>query len=399
MKEMTEKATTTDMINDTVDELKPMLIDVRRHLHRNPELSRNEFHSTAYLSSILEDEGMATTKWDDLTGLVVDIHGRREEPTIALRCEIDAIGVEEKKKVPYASRVPNVMHACGHDAHSAISLGTAIACYRLRSHINGCIRVVFQPAEEVVPGGALDLIKKKVMKGVCAIVGFHADPYLKVGKVGLKTGALTAGADIFEIIIIGKSGHTARPHHARDTILCAAKVIDSLHQLIEREIDPREPFVITIGKINSGTSPNVIPETAEMSGTVRMLSRETRERMPKLIERVVRGITESMGTRYKFIYHIGSPPVINDSGLIQLAERVVSEGFGEERIVRMEQSMGGEDFSWYLEHAPGAMIRIGVTTDGRGPSLHSNTFDIDESVIPFGTNFFCRLLLAYLDGK
>jgi amidohydrolase len=387
----------TGKIEESSAELEDLLIDVRRHLHKNPELSRQEYQTTAYISALLEREGISVTRWDDCTGLFASVGGRRKSPLIALRCEIDAIGMEDVKKVPYASRVPNVMHACGHDVHTTIVLGTAITCNRLNEHLNGSIKFIFQPAEEVVPGGSLELIKRNVMDGVDVILGFHSDPTLRVGYVGLKEGPVTAGADMFDITIIGKSGHTARPHYSKDTILCAAKVVDSLHQVIEREIDPREPFVLTIGKIHSGISPNVIPERAEISGTVRMINEETREKVPDLIERVTRGITESMGASYSFDYYRGSPPVVNDSGLIRLIEEVTVSSFGREKVVPMQQSMGGEDFSWYLDHAPGALIRLGVTKDGIGPSLHSNIFDVNEESLGFGVSLLSRILATYLD--
>jgi amidohydrolase len=386
------------IINNSVNELEDFLVGVRRHIHKNPELSRQEHKTTNYLASLLVKEGIHAERWENCTGLIAEISGNPAERSIALRCEIDAIGVEDIKKVPYASQISNVMHACGHDLHSTIALGTAIICNRMKKHLNGSVKFLFQPAEEVVPGGSLDLINNKAMESVNGIFGFHADPYLKVGKVGIKEGPLTAGADIFDITIIGKSGHTARPHHARDTILCAAKVIDSLHQLIDREVDPREPFVLSIGQVNAGLSPNVIPERAHMSGTVRMLGIKTREMMPGWIERVIRGVTESMDTSYKFTYHTGSPPVVNDPALTKLVEEVALNNYGPESTVQMEQSMGGEDFSWYLEHAPGALIRIGVTSEGNGPSLHSNIFDIDEKVIPFGVGLFTRILVSYLNS-
>jgi amidohydrolase len=380
-------------------ELEEWLVTVRRHLHMNPELSRQEYQTTEYLATLLEKEGIPVRRWNDCTGLIAEVHGKRSAPRIALRSELDGVGVPDQKTAPYASKVPNVMHACGHDLHATILMGVAITCHRLKEYLEGCVRFIFQPAEEVVPGGSLDMIKKRAMENVDAIVGFHSDPFIAMGKIGLKKGALTAGADIFDIEIIGKSGHTARPHDSKDTILCAAMVIDSLHQLVDREIDPREPFVLTIGQIHGGYAPNAIPERAEMSGTVRMLRRETQNRMPALIERVVRGITESMGVSYEFRYHRGSPPVENDHQLIDLIERVAVNGCGTEGIVEMEQSMGGEDFSWYLDHAPGAMVRIGSTSEGNGPGLHSNVFDVDERVIPLAVNLFSRVAFSYLAGK
>ncbi len=386
-------------VKEIATELEQSLIDVRRRLHKNPELSWQEHQTTAYLASILEKEGISVTRWPDCTGLIADVKGKKSTPKIAMRAELDAVGVEDIKEVPYASSVPKVMHACGHDLHSTILLGVAIVCNRLKEHLNGSIRFIFQPAEEVVPGGSLQMIKKNAMSGLDAVIGFHSDPFLEVGTVGLKEGLLTAGADIFDIEIIGKSGHTARPHHGKDTILCAAKVIDSLHTLVDRRIDPREAFVLTIGEVHGGYSPNSIPERVLMSGTVRMLSEETQKRMPGLIERVIKGLTESMEISYNFTYHQGSPPVSNDSDLIKLIEEVSVAAVGRDRIVEMEQSMGGEDFSWYLEHAPGALVRIGVTQDGCGPSLHANTFDIDERVIPFGVDLFSKVAVAYLNSN
>ncbi len=388
-----------ETIDRIVPELEQTLIYVRRHLHKNPELSRREFQTTAYLSTLLEKEGVEITRWDDCTGFIADVRGNRAAPIIAMRAELDGVGVEDKKDVTYASRVPNVMHACGHDLHATILIGVAIVCNRLKERLNGSVRFIFQPAEEVVPGGSLDMIKRNAMDGLRGIIGFHSDPFLKVGTIGIKEGPLTAGADLFDIVIIGKSGHTARPHHGKDTILCAAKVIESLNQLVDREIDPREAFVLTIGQVHGGHSPNAIPERAEMSGTVRMLSKKTQERMPKLIERVIKGITDSMDISYEFYYHRGSPPVINDTELIRLIRKVAASTVGEDQIVEMEQSMGGEDFSWYLEYTPGALVRIGVTKDGNGPSLHSNTFDIDERVIPLGVNLFSQVAVSYLNSS
>lgn len=384
-------------IEESASELDSLLRHVRRQIHRNPELSRREYETTAYLSTILEKEGISVTRWDDCTGLFAEVRGQRARPRIALRCEIDAIGMEDAKEVSYASKNPDAMHACGHDAHAAIVLGVALTCQRVREHLKGTVRFIFQPAEEVVPGGALELIERDAMEGVDAIIGFHSDPFLKIGTVGLKAGPTTASADMFDISIIGKSGHTARPHHSKDTVLCAAKVIDSLHQLVDREIDPREPFVLTIGKVHSGTSPNAIPEKAEIAGTVRTVREETRRRMPDIIERVIRGITDSMGVSYDFKYKLGSPPVVNDPDLIGLVEEMVVRDYGREKVIPVEQSMGGEDFSWYLDHAPGALIRLGVTENGDGPSLHSNIFDIHENAIPFGVNLFSRILVAYLN--
>ena len=386
-------------IERSAQELEKFLVGVRRHLHTNPELSRNEFQTTRYLADLLEEEGLSVNRWDDCTGLTATVQGSRSTPVVALRCEIDAIAVNDMKSVPYVSRVPNVMHGCGHDVHSSIVLGTAIICHRMRDSLKGSIKFVFQPAEEVVPGGSLDLIERGVIDGVSAIIGFHSDPFLQVGYVGLKDGPITASADMFEITIIGKSGHTARPHHSKDTILCAAKVVDSLHQLIGREIDPREPFVLTFGKFHAGESSNVIPERAELAGTARMLGEETRKNMPGAIERVVRGITESMGTSYEFEYLRGSPPVVNDPGLIKMIEKVTVSNFGRDRVVKMKQSMGGEDFSWYLKHAPGALIRVGVSKDGHGPSLHSNIFDVNEKSIPFCVNLFSKVLATYLENN
>ena len=388
-----------DSIHALSAELETPLIALRRELHRNPEPSRQEHHTTARIAEMLEAEGIAVTRWDDCTGLIAEIRGAEAGPLIAMRSELDGVGVDDEKTVPWASQVPHLMHGCGHDLHVSILAGVAIICHRVREHLHGGVRFIFQPAEEVVPGGSLDMIQRHAMEGVTAILGFHSDPFLETGTVGLKKGPLTAGADIFEIDILGKSGHTARPHHSKDTILCAAIVINSLHQLVERQIDPREPFVLAIGQIQAGNAPNAIPARATMAGTVRMLSRETQIRMPGMIEQVVKGITESMGIGYEIHYHQGSPHVDNDGAMIDIVERVTTNGGGTGRTVAMEQSMGGEDFSWYLDHAPGAMVRLGVTKDGRGPGLHSTLFDVDERVIRFATDLFSRVVGDCLNGN
>ncbi len=397
MNRIIEKDDLETLIKTEACDLEDFLVGVRRHLHKHPELSHQEYETTSYIASILEDEGVHVTRWDDCTGMIAEVRGNRETPVIALRGELDGIGVDDKKEVSYASTVPDVMHACGHDLHSTIVLGTAIVCQRLRQYLNGSVRFIFQPAEEVVPGGSLEMIDKDAMKGLDAIIGFHADPFLKLGDIGLKEGMLTAGADLFDITIIGKSGHTARPHQAKDTVLCAAKVVESLYQLVDREVDPREPFVLSVGKIQCGHTPNAIPETADISGTVRMLSKETQERMPALLERVIHGITGSMDIAYRFEYHQGSPPVNNDPGIIKLIGDLIQGSFKDSTIVQMEQSMGGEDFSWYLEHVPGTLVRIGTSINGGGPALHSNIFDVNEKVIPLAVRLFSSVVTEYVD--
>ncbi|MFM6756365.1 MAG: amidohydrolase, partial [Dolichospermum sp.] len=312
------------------------------------------------------------------------------------RTDMDALPIQERTSLEYASRIPGVMHACGHDIHTTVGLGTAMILSQIASELGGKVRFIFQPAEEIAQG-ANWMIKDRVMSNVAAILGLHVFPSIRAGSIGIRYGALTAAADDLEIIIIGESGHGARPHEAIDAIWIASQVITSLQQAISRTQNPLRPVVLSIGKINGGRAPNVIADRVQLLGTVRSLHPETRDNLPNWIENIVANVCNSYNAKYQVNYRQGVPSVQNDNILTQLLQSAAEEAWTNERVqILPEPSLGAEDFSVYLEHAPGAMFRLGVGYEERiiNHPLHHPQFEVDESAIITGV-----VTLAYAAYK
>ncbi|MBD1839368.1 amidohydrolase [Coleofasciculus sp. FACHB-64] len=383
-------------IKDIAEKLAPRLIEIRRHIHAHPELSGQEYQTAAYVAGVLSSCGLHVQEAVGKTGVVGELKGQGiDERLLAIRTDMDALPIVERTSLDYASRLPGIMHACGHDVHTTVGLGTAMILSQLGEALPGDVRFLFQPAEEIAQGAGW-MVADGVMQNVSAIMSVHVFPSISAGSVGIRYGALTAAADDLEIIIKGESGHGARPHEAVDAIWIAAQAIASLQQAISRTQNPLRPVVLTIGKIEGGRAPNVIADHVRLLGTVRSLHPETHATLPQWIEQIVCNICKTYGATCEVNYRRGVPSVQNDSALTQLVETAAKEAWGSDRVqILLEPSLGAEDFSMYLEHAPGTMFRLGVGyPDRKNYPLHHPQFEVDESAIITGV-----VTLAYAVSK
>ncbi len=375
-----------NQIKDLAQTLAPRLIEIRRHIHSHPELSGQEYQTSVYIAGVLSSSGLHVQEAVGKTGVIGELTGRGiDKRLLAIRTDMDALPIVERTGLDYASRNQGVMHACGHDVHTTVGLGTAMVLAQLGEALPGNVRFLFQPAEEIAQGASW-MVQDGAMNGVSSILSLHVFPSIPAGSVGIRYGALTAAADDLEIVIIGESGHGARPHEAIDAIWIAAQVITTLQQAIARTQNPLRPVVLTIGKIEGGRAPNVIADRVQLVGTVRSLHPQTYANLPQWIEQIVSSICHSYGARCEINYKRGVPSVQNDPDLTQLLESAAKEAWGSDRVqILLEPSLGAEDFSIYLQQAPGAMFRLGVGHKEKlNHPLHHPQFDIDESAIVTG---------------
>ncbi|MBD2598658.1 amidohydrolase [Nostoc spongiaeforme FACHB-130] len=374
-------------IKDIATKLAPRLVEIRRHLHSHPELSGQEYQTAAFVAGVLSSSGLHVQEGVGKTGVIGEVKGTgTDERLLAIRTDMDALPIQERTGLEYASRKDGVMHACGHDVHTTVGLGTAMVLSQIADELGGKVRFLFQAAEEIAQG-ANWMVQDQAMQDVSAILGVHVFPSIPAGSIGIRYGALTAAADDLEITIIGESGHGARPHEATDAIWIASQVITALQQAISRTQNPLRPVVLSIGKIQGGRAPNVIADQVQLWGTVRSLHPETRAHLPHWIENIVANICDAYGAKYQVNYRQGVPSVQNDYSLTQLLQSAAEEAWSSDRVqVLPEPSLGAEDFSVYLEHAPGSMFRLGVGFKDRTINypLHHPEFEIDESAIITG---------------
>jgi len=384
-------------IKDLANTLAPRLVEIRRNIHSHPELSGQEHQTSAFVAGVLSANGLYVKEGVGKTGVIGELQGSfSDEQILAIRTDMDALPIHERSGLEFASRIDGIMHACGHDVHTTVGLGTAMILSQISSELGGKVRFLFQPAEEIAQGAEW-MIKDGVMDNVCAILGLHVFPSIPAGSIGIRYGALTAAADDLEILIIGESGHGARAYEAVDAIWIAAQVITTLQQAIGRTQNPLRPVVLSIGQINGGRAPNVIADKVQLLGTVRSLHPETRAQLPSWIENIVANICRPFGARYQVNYHQGVPGVQNDYALTQLLQSTAEEAWGGDRVqVLPEASLGAEDFSVYLEKSPGSMFRLGVGYRDRiiNHPLHHPQFEVDESAIITGV-----VTLAYAAYK
>jgi len=379
-------------------------IATRRHLRAHPEPRFAEFATTQYIRQQLADLGLHPVVYQDGLGVSCDYtigQVKPDDPLIAIRCDIDALRMPDEKQVPYASQYSGVCHACGHDAHTAILLGIAYSAVSLNKHAvqgqfdaRARIRLIFQPAEEISKGAEW-LVQQGVLEGVYAILGLHVDPTIPVGEMGIRYGTLTANCDEVRIIVKGRGGHAARPHHTRDPISSAAHLVSSFYKFLPRSVDSRMPAVFTIGQIQGGYAPNVIPEKVELGGSLRTLDQPTRTTIKNRIAEICLGVGSMSGTEIHVQYQHPLASVVNDPKITADVEKAATRVVGPENTHRIDQaSLGGEDFSVYLEHVPGCMIRAGCGyPDQQEHFLHSTLFDIDEKVLALGTRILSRAAL------
>jgi amidohydrolase len=362
----------------------------RRDLHRHPEVAFAEYRTTDRLLEWLTGFGLTPRRLKVGTGVVCDIGAAPE--FIALRADIDALPLPDVKDVEYASQNVGVCHACGHDAHTAILLGVAASLARAE-RLPGSVRLIFQPAEERMPGGAVTAMSEGVLDGVSSIFALHCDPKLDTGLIGLRSGPITAAFNQLDITLTGPGGHTARPHLTSDVVYALGKLITELPGLLSRRVDPRTALSLVWGAVSAGSAPNAIPPTGVLRGTLRMLDGGLWHDLEMIVRELVEQIVAPTGAKIELTYDHGVPAVINDVGLVAVQTRAGERGLGEHAVSATGQSMGGEDFAWYLQQVPGAMARLGVRHPGSASGdLHQSTFDIDESALAVGVRFTAAIL-------
>ena len=376
-------------------ELERQAIAWRRHLHAHPELSFEEHETTRYIEQALAEIGGLEVDRPTESGVVARLYGARPGKTLALRADIDALPITEETGLEFSSTRPGAMHACGHDGHTAMLLAAAKVLVGRRDELAGEVRFLFQPAEEVPPGGARAFVEAGVMDGVDLIVGAHLFSTVEVGKIAAPVGPMTAAADIWDAEVQGKGGHAAMPHQAVDPIVVASEVVLAFQQLVSRSVDPIKSAVVSVTRFEGGTAHNVIPEAVKLAGTVRTFDPEVRTTMRAGMERVLRGVTDAHGAGYSFEYVEGYDPVINDAEAAELVRAAAVAELGEDVLVEQPPIMGGEDFSAYLSRAPGVFFVVGAGEKGWTPHHHPR-FTIDENAFRNGIAVFVRTALDYL---
>ncbi|MEV4811299.1 amidohydrolase [Micromonospora avicenniae] len=378
----------------------PGLIGTRRHIHAHPELSGQEFDTAALIARELTLAGLNPRLLPKGNGVLCDIDDRPDGPVIALRADIDALPLTDVKDVPYRSTVDGVCHACGHDVHTTIMLGVGMLLGRLaeRGELNGRVRLIFQPAEEILPCGSLEVIEAGGLDDVVQIFALHCDPNLPVGQIGLRVGPITAAADNVTVRLTGPGGHTARPHLTVDLVDALGRIITEVPALVSRRVPANSGLLLVFGHASAGTRYNVIPSEACAAGTLRVMDRDTWELAPKIVGQVVRDVVAPTGATVDLEYLRGRPPVSNDAKAIQVLTAATTAALGPEGVAETPQSMGGEDFSWYLEYVPGALARLGVGRSGPNVDLHRASFDVDERAIPAGVRVMVQTALRALEA-
>jgi len=386
----------------TVDEINGRIITIRQDLHAHPELSGQEEHTKYLVKGILEASGYTIKESNKHFGLIADLVVDKNAKTVAIRADMDALPIQEQTGKPYASREKGIMHACGHDSHTAIALGTAIAIAAHKDDLPGNIRFIFQPSEESKEGGSVEMIEEGALEGVDGIFGLHAYPYLNSGEIGYKYGVMMASADVFTIEVFGKSAHGARPHEGVDAILVTSMIVNSLNHIVSRMIDPLHPAVISLGTIEGGRASNIICDHVLLKGTVRTINEEIRNNIPQMMESSIEGISKSMGAKYKFDYEFGQPELINHEKMVDILVEEAEKIIGKEKCIDLiDPVMGGEDFSEYLKLVPGAFFRLGTCDEEKKTCVpqHNSRFDVDDDALQIGMKIMGASALHFLTEK
>jgi N-acetylcysteine deacetylase len=369
-------------MNDT--DLEAHLISIYRHLHQYPELSKQEFETTRFIEKWMRELDIPIRKTELKTGVFADIKGGKPGPIVAVRADIDALPIEEKTGLPYASKITGVMHACGHDFHTAALIGAACLLKRNQNELNGTIRLLFQPAEEL-GGGATQVIGDEQLEGVKAIIGLHNKPDLPVGTIGLKEGPLMAAVDRFHIVLQGKGSHAAIPHNGKDPIVTAGHLITALQTIVSRNVSPLQSAVVSVTKIIGGSTWNVIPGSVTLEGTIRSFDPVVREEVKANFYTIVEGIATAFSQKVEIGWYPGPPPLVNHKAVTEIVRKAAEQQALD--IIDPELSMAGEDFSYYLYNVPGTFAFFG--TNGK-EEWHHPEFTLDESALIQAANFLYK---------
>jgi amidohydrolase len=396
-------AAASDLRSD-IDEILPGVVADRRHFHQHPELGFQEFETAKLVAERLRSIGVEDIRTGiAVTGVTGLIRGTKPGPgkVVLLRADMDALPIHEENDVDYRSQVDGKMHACGHDAHTAGLLGVARLLMDRRDQFSGTVKVLFQPAEEG-GGGALVMINEGILEDpkVDAAFGLHVDQGSPVGVISLRPGPALAAADRFTAIIKGRGGHGAHPHETVDPIAVGTQIVTALQMIVAREVDPTDPAVVTVGALIAGEAPNVIPDTAEMRGTLRSFNPDVRTQLATRVEEIVTGVAAALRAEVDFTYKPGYPATVNDPEMAELVREVAIEVVGEDKVFEPALQMGAEDFSYFLERVPGAFFFVGSKNPERGLiwGHHHPRFDIDEDVLGYGMETMVKTTLRYLNG-
>ncbi|OEG00386.1 peptidase M20 [Vulcanibacillus modesticaldus] len=383
-----------------LEEIYPDIIAIRRDFHMYPELSFKEVRTPQKIAEFHSKLGLEVRTGVGGRGVVATLRGARPGKTVALRADFDALPIQDEKDVEYKSKVPGVMHACGHDAHTATMLGLAKALSGMRENIQGNIVFIHQFAEELAPGGAISMVEDGCLDGVDVIFGTHFLANLPTGKIGYREGAIMAAADRFEIEVIGRGGHGAAPHETIDSIIIGSQLVNNLQQIVSRRIDPTKPAVVTVGQFNAGDAFNIIAEKAKIIGTVRTFDEKIRNNINQMIEQITAATCQAYGATYKYTYEYGYPVVQNNSIetriLVESAKKVIKE----DDLFEIDLRMGGEDFAYYLHKVPGTFFFTGAGNKEAGVDypLHHPKFNIDEKAMLVAAKVLGTVALDYLQG-
>ncbi|GIW35275.1 M20 family metallopeptidase [Meiothermus sp.] len=386
-------------IRETIAELTPSLIEMRRDFHRHPELGFQEVRTSTKLAEFLQRLGLEVTRGVAQTGVVASLKGAKPGKTVLVRADIDALPIHEDSGVPYSSQTPGVMHACGHDGHAAIAAHVAAVLARFKEQIVGEVRFAFQPAEEIV-SGARPMVEAGVLEGVDRVVGLHLYSLMPTGKVGVRPGPSMAAADAFTIHLRGKGAHAAMPHEGVDTVLIAAQIIVALQSLVSRETDPVNTSVVTIATVTAGEGAhNIIPETALLKGTLRTFDAQLREKLIRRIGELSQGIAAAMGGSAEVNWLPGSPAVVNDPEMVERFRQIARQVVGEAAVLEVPPVMGGDDMSEFLNRCPGVYFWLGAgdpDPSKNRPHHHPGFWIDDERSLPLGTELITRTVLDFL---
>ncbi|MFY9431135.1 MAG: M20 family metallopeptidase [Acetomicrobium sp.] len=377
--------------------VKDYVIDLRREFHMYPERSGEEFRTSQRVKEELDKLGIPYTTAGG-TGVIGIIKGEKPGKTVALRADMDALEVYEKNDIPYKSKTDGLMHACGHDGHTAMLLGAAKVLSMIKNELKGCVKLFFQPAEEIAQG-ALKMIDDGAMEGVDSVFAIHLWSGLPMGKISVEAGPRMAAVDVFDITVNGKGGHGSAPHEGVDALVAASDIVMALQTIVSRELSPLEPVVVTVGKLVAGTRFNVLASEAKLEGTNRYFNPKIKDVLPQAIERMAKNVAAGYRAEAHLNYQFATSPVINDPECSALATRAVEKILGKDGLIEYEKVMGGEDFAEFLKKAPGALALVGIGNEEKKTTYphHHPNFNIDEDALEIGVVLYVQYALDYLN--